>query len=154
MKITSLNVVDIYNEADWVKFDNMLNWDYPIMSGYQYDDITDDDITSALNDQLLTNIDPQIDWEDDEYLDETIDIPDELKHSYRVAAIVKDILKSNKINPISIDTAAVHKCCSCITNGHHRIRALQYLKYDGFPAILSGYVTILKKLKPKKLHKQ
>lgn len=125
-------------------------WEYPIWKGYQYDNITDTEIEKVLSNyqNILLKINPNLDWEDDYYLRECLDIPDELKHAARIAKLVQVILIGNKVTPITIDTFSVDNCKNCIPNGHHRIRALQYLKYDRFPASLSGYTYLIKQLKP------
>jgi hypothetical protein len=136
----------------YVKFKHIEKWDYSIWKGFQYDYISDEMITNALNYSNLDNIDLNIDWEDDYLLQNDNSISDEFKHAIRIAGLVKKI-QSNGIEiiqPIIIDTFTVETCCSCIYNGHHRIKALQYLKYDRFPASLNGYNSELKKLRPTK----
>ena len=136
-------------ELDIITFDKISKWEYPVYIGFQYDDITNDQINTALNSQLLDNVDPNIDWEDDTYLDNYNELDGLMKHAFRVAAIIKALKNGGLVKPVSIDITGKQDCCSCVSNGHHRIRALQYQLFDFFPAYCSGYVDEIKKIRMK-----
>jgi hypothetical protein len=151
-KILKILINNKYKEAVWVKFDDINNWDFIILKNFQYDFVTDSDIDFCLNHPDLNNVNPHIDWEDDHYLANIKNIKNELKHAMRIASLILEFNKINSsINPIDIDTMAANHCFSSIPNGHHRIRALQYLGYDGFPAYLNGHCSDLDKLRSFKL---
>lgn len=149
-KIDSINVNNAYNEAEYVLFSTFQNIDF-LFNGFQYDSITDEDIKYCLNLDFLDKINIDIDWEDDYFLYNTNIVPESLKHAVRIAKIVQCILNGNFLmNPVSFDTFSEYNCLSCINNGHHRIRALQFLGYEGFPVTLSGeldFIDSIKKVK-------
>jgi hypothetical protein len=132
--------------ANWLNLEEMRNWSGIIFLGFQYDDIPDDDIDRALADDALFSINTDLDWEDDKVLRESQRIPDRLKHAYRVAALVKSIETRKLEKAIELDTFCTVRCRSCIPNGHHRIRALQYLGFDSAPFSLSGHLDSLEEL--------
>jgi hypothetical protein len=134
--------------ANWLDFSSIANWDWVCISGFQYDSVTDDEISRALaQSEIIDNVDPNIDFEDDEWLADTDRISDDQKHAFRVAALVAMIRRGGKLRePIILDTFNVRQCCSCVANGHHRVRALQYLGYAAGPFSLSGTVSLLKEL--------
>jgi hypothetical protein len=140
-------------ELDIIPFDKITRWEFPFFSGFQYDYISNEMIEVALRSPQLTNIDINIDWEDDEYLeelsDDTVELSDDMKHAYRIAALINAFKNGASVNPVSIDTFVMDKCCLCIYNGHHRIRALQYQLFDFFPAYCSGDVDEIKKIRMK-----
>lgn len=124
----------------WLSFDKIEKWPDAVILGFQYDDIADRDIKKCLRmPEVLAQQDVGQDWEDDWYLDTTREIPLELKHAARVAAIVDSIQSGNKLTaPITLDSYAARTCKSAIPNGHHRIRALQYLGAACAPFELGG----------------
>ena len=134
--------------ANWLTLSKFSQWQYLVISGFQYDAIADAAITRALKDaHVLGHIDTRLDWEDDEYLAESQEVPEEVKHAYRVAALVQELRSGAQLRKsVELDTFNVGNCCSCIPNGHHRIRALQYLGMDCAPFSLSGLVSPLKEL--------
>lgn len=134
--------------ANWLKFDKIEEWDHLVIPGFQYDYITDEHIAAALEDtEALSKVDTRIDWEDDRWLSQCMTIPDDRKHAYRVAAIVKQLENGGKLTKgISLDTFANGQCCSCVNNGHHRVRALQYMGMKEGPFTMSGYCSLLEDL--------
>lgn len=133
--------------ANWLTLSKICEWEGAIHPGFQYDSITDSEITSALNDDYNSEIDPNLDWENDSELYFNESIPEEFKHSYRVAALVRDFRNGNLMHrSIELDTYVMGTCRSCVPNGHHRIRALQYLGLLSAPFGLSGHVDILEDL--------
>jgi hypothetical protein len=151
-KKSILLVNNSYKEAVFVKFKDLLNWDFITLKGFQYDSVTNNDIALCLNNPDLNKINISLDWEDDQYLFNAKHIENNLKHAMRIAALIVEFNKpDSSIEPVDIDTVSVNQCLSAITNGHHRIRALQYLGYNGFPSYLSGYCSMLEELKHFKL---
>ncbi|KWU26275.1 hypothetical protein [Burkholderia cenocepacia] len=134
--------------ANWLTFEKIRDWDFPVYSGFAYDWLSDDDIQAALADgPRLINVDPQIDWEDDRWLSACTTIPEERKHAYRVAALVRAFSAGEKMHrTINLDTFTNGRCTNCIANGHHRIRALQFLGVSVGPFGLSGLVDELERL--------
>lgn len=136
-------VISKYPEdVNMISFKQFRNWE--MFNGFQYDWIMNKrHIEPALNYHNLHLIDPNIDWEDDVFLMEDSSIREGLKHPVRVAALIKLVLNGGGVVPISIDTFTSHICRSCIPNGHHRVRMLQYLKYTHFPAYCCGDVDLI-----------
>ena len=132
------------DEVSWISFEKIKNWTHPVRKGFQYDSISNELIVMALAHPYLNKIDISIDWEDDHALREQKDIHEELKHPLRIAKLIEHIRNDGGINPVDLDTYS--NCCSCICNGHHRIRALQFLGYDCFPAYCSGIVSLINDL--------
>lgn len=126
----------------------MQDWDFPFHRGFQYDDITDEHIAAALVDvDNLACVLPDIEWQCDGWLERNQTIPAGRKHAYRVAALVHAFRGENVLkNGISLDTFCVSQCCSCVPDGHHRIRALQYLGFPAGPFWLGGHVEPLEDL--------
>lgn len=132
----------------WLRFDSIEKWPDAVILGFQYDDVGDKDIKKCLGlPKVLAQQDVDHDWEDDRYLDDTKDIPVALKHAARIAAIVSAIQAGNLLSkPLTLDSYATRTCKSAIPNGHHRIRALQYLGASCAPFELGGSVESLNKL--------
>lgn len=128
--------VETVLDVNYLSLTKMRQWDYPIYQEFQYDEIPDSDIQAALQDPVLENIDPTKDWEDDIFLLKA-DIPDDKKHSFRVASLVVDYRKKGQFDPIELDSFSMD-CGFCIPNGHHRIRAYQFMKIDKVPFALNG----------------
>lgn len=135
--------------ADYVYIDKFCNiaLDDVEFGQFQYDYITDDQINLALsNIELLSKVNPKLDWEVDCFLYNTDECAEEMKHAYRVASIINSILAQGIEHPIEFDTFTMFKCYSCITNGHHRIRALQFLKINIMPLSISGALDIIEQI--------
>ncbi len=133
--------------SNFLKFAAFDEWDHSLIQGFQYDSISDADIDVALLDfEKVSLINSSLDWEDDAYLMQTCDIPESQKHAYRVAAIVHSIRRHGISSAIELDTYSSGQCCSCVPNGHHRVRALQYLGIDYGPFDLSGSLDALEDL--------
>ena len=134
--------------ANWLNLKKLEHWEFPLFQGFQYDRVDDKAIAAALADfENLSQVNPLLDWEDDQWLDENELIPDENKHAYRVAALVYQFQHGHPMQQgISLDTFLANKCCSCISNGHHRIRALQFLGVKVAPFELGGPVKPLEQL--------
>lgn len=115
------------------------NWLVCWSNNYVYDYISDIDIKNALNENL-DNIDISKDWTN--YINgfETAYSNNKF-HTLRIAKIIKDLLSNKPLKPISVHFSMdsyQHDMKNHIMDGNHRIRALQYLKYDTFPAYIGG----------------
>lgn len=141
---SSYRYLDKYDEVDLVLFASLDNFEFPI-NGFAYDNITDQDIEKCLSDSTnLSSIDTKKEWQDDDFLANSKDIKDELKHAYRVAKIVQEIMNGTFImNPVHFDTFIMDSCMSGISDGHHRIRALKYLEYVSVPVLMNGDLDII-----------
>lgn len=129
--------------ANWLQFDKIELWDSVVITGFQYDEVPDADIQAALDSPHLHQVNTALDWEDDTWLSEHATIPPTQKHAYRVAGLVADMRAGNGLaTAIELDTFAM-RCCSCVPNGHHRVRALQFLGLPCGPFSLSGHLTQL-----------
>lgn len=134
--------------ANWLSFEQLSRWDALVLLGFQYDAVTDADIAAALSDtSTIQHIDTRIDWEDDAWLDNFPGIPDDKKHGYRVAALVAELQAGGQLQQaIELDTFCIGRCCSGVANGHHRVRALQYLGFPVAPFSLGGHLDLLERL--------
>lgn len=136
------------DEINYLSISAMRTWQTPFLQFFAYDEITDKQIEMALSDlDNLILVDPDIDWEDDDFLAGHAGIAEKDKHAYRVAAIVMALRESPYFqSPISFDTEANSQCGFCVTNGHHRIRAAEFLGIDVVPFSLNGYVDMIEEL--------
>ena len=134
--------------ANWLSFAKISAWSATPLPFFQYDTIPDELIAHALSDTaVLERVDVRLDWEDDQWLRACRSVPDENKHAYRVAALVRELRVGHPLQrPIMLDTFMLGRCGCGIDNGHHRIRALQYLGVPCGPFALSGYVAPLEEL--------
>lgn len=134
--------------ANWLTFKDIAKCEEIPFTGFQYDEVLDADIQAALADaETLQRVKTTIDWEDDAFLHESEVIPEDKKHAYRIAALVSELKAGGQIqNPIEMDTFTMHKCLSCVYNGHHRIRALQFLGLTCGPFSMSGDLDILENI--------
>ncbi len=135
--------------ANWLNFEKLKEWDAVVFQAFQYDAISDGAIELALADvERLRQVDTNQDWEDDAWLrDAAHGIPDEQKHAYRVAALVHAFRNGQPMrDAIHLDTGNLGQCGCGVGNGHHRIRALQFLGLKAGPFDLSGYVSMLERL--------
>lgn len=134
-------------EVNFLSLEKMRTWDYPVFRAFQYDDVSDEQISAALKDiESIKLVDPLIDWEDDDYLSKNNIIEENLKHAYRVASIVLSIKDKGILSAIEIDTYSCNKCGFCIPNGHHRIRAFEFMGIDVVPFSLNGECDIIEDL--------
>ena len=137
----------IYQSADeieYISFKKIEKWDK--YSGFVYDFITDKQIEFATEilkqyPEIKQNLNIDVNFLDDKHM-ENYKTEQELifMHSCRISILI-DIAKNNSLIPVVFDTIAnVVDNYSGVLDGHHRIRALQYLKRLIFPAYCSGYV--------------
>lgn len=64
-------------------------------------------------------------------------------HTLRVAHIVKAMKLNIKFPPVEMEISLYNRNANYVNDGHHRIRALQYLKAKGFHAELGGYIDLM-----------
>jgi hypothetical protein len=126
-------------------------------SNFYYDKlISDEEIENALK-LDLENIDISKDWNGQTggfFAYENINI-----HILRIAKLVSEIRKNIPIKPVSLmfdERAFEYHIPNYIEDGNHRIRALKFLKYDGFPAYVWGShaKSLIKKLTELKLNRE
>jgi len=134
--------------ANWLNLSRLKEWEFAFYVGFAYDAVTDADIEAALSDVTnLAQVDVRLDWEDDRWLKQHTGIPATQKHAYRIAALVHAFRAGDVMrHAIELDTYVVPQCCSCVCNGHHRIRALQYLGVPAAPFGLAGLLDALEDL--------
>lgn len=134
--------------ANWLVFERVKAWEAAVLPLFQYDRVTDADIAAALADDAnLQHVDTRIEWEDDDWLRANTAIPESRKHAYRVAALVKAFQSGEVMTrPIFLDTFLLDRCGCGVGDGHHRIRALQFLGVPAGPFALSGHLTPLEDL--------
>lgn len=123
----------------WIDLKRLEEWDWPERAGFAYDEIKDEEIIAYLvSDKSQLDVDISIEWQDDK---ESLK-RNEWKtfHAKRIAALVREMTEGKPIKPVELDTFANVRCPSCIVDGHHRIRALQYLGFEKIPAYCSGLV--------------
>lgn len=133
--------IHIYSDLTWVSFARFEEWDY--FCGYAYA-IKQKDLFVAnqflkrrkIYDLVLSEINQ--DWQDAVLLQNS-QIPTEIKHILRIAMLVR-LIPSEGVVPVCIDT---YSRSYSKLEGHHRLIALKLLKYDAFPAYLSGIVSEL-----------
>lgn len=115
-------------------------------NNFVYDYITDDDITKSLN-LDLSGVDITKDWASvpvgGKYEYEHAKTNKD-RHTHRIAKLVNEIKSGTPITPISLcfdEQSYMHDIPNYIEDGNHRIRALQYLGYEYFPAYVYGSFT-------------
>lgn len=63
-------------------------------------------------------------------------------HAKRIADIVNQLKEFKIIKPCDLEFCP-SSLEDIVKDGHHRIRALEYLGFDGFPAVISGYMSYI-----------
>lgn len=134
--------------ANWLNLMQLQAWDGFVLRGFQYDRVSDVAIQEALNDRdAMTHIRAASDWQDDEWLASNKQIPEGHKHAYRIAALVHELQNGGVLkNAVELDTFMAGRCLSAIPDGHHRLRALQFLGFKEAPFSLSGRMDELEDL--------
>lgn len=137
--MTFTQYINHYNDIVYdIEFDTFESCSF--FCGYAYDMTSIDRALDMLNDEDIHDLvhsEIHIDWQDAIELSDTDLVDDSMKHSLRIAMLIKLIKEGRKISPVSIDTYA--RSMSCL-EGHHRLLALKYLGYTTFPAYLSGNI--------------
>ena len=143
-------------DVQWVCFHKIARWGYPYIQSFAYDWISNKYIDRMNNHPLLLKTDLSKDWQDDifDITDPSLFPPDYIQyptirmdyHPLRVRAIIEHLINRGWIAPITLDTYSNRSCPNCISDGHHRIRALQYLGYTHFPAYCSGLINEIERI--------
>ncbi len=109
-----------------------------LYNNFYYNFVKDSDIKKALT-KDLSKININKDWSQDMktiLAYENINI-----HVLRIAKLVIEIKNNISITPVLMwfdDRSFIYSIPSYIEDGNHRIRALQFLGYDCFPAYIHG----------------
>lgn len=99
---------------------------------FQYDNITDEHISFYLK-QDLRSVNLREEWNSkDNFLDDNF-------HAKRIAALVKLIEAGLELDPVIMELSEYNKNQNYVNDGHHRIRALKFLKRKGFWADIGGF---------------
>jgi len=147
-----MNYPKVYSKHNfhWVLFNQIYNstWDNEgyddcyWLSGSYWDMISDKEIKKQYDfiNNNLRKIDYDnlnIDWQQIKNLHKLKEKELKELHAYRIALIAKRIQQYgiNEKDIIEIDFINPH----LISDGHHRIRAIRYLKYQAFPAFIGGW---------------
>lgn len=107
---------------------------------FVYDYITDEDIEQYLNTDL-SEINIEKDWSYTNEFNYDTAYSNKDKHAKRIAKLVNEIKQNKPLKPCAVyfdPQSYQYDIFNNVEDGNHRIRALQYLKYDGFPAYISG----------------
>lgn len=134
--------------ANWLDLKGMQAWEGFVLRGFQYDRVLDSDIREALGDsEAMSRIRTNSDWQDDSWLAGNKRIPEGRKHAYRIAALVHELQNGGTLrSAVELDTFMAGRCLSAIPDGHHRLRALQFLGFKEAPFSLSGRMDELEDL--------
>lgn len=138
------------DDIEYISFKKIKSWDK--YCGFVYDYITDEQIDIAMEfltdyPDIKNDIDISVNFLDDTFINKIKDTQSLIfAHSCRISMLV-EIAKHQQLDPVLFDTeCSVTDVYSGVTDGHHRIRALQYLKREVFPASCAGYVNTIDSL--------
>lgn len=130
--------------GEGICIDDAERWSVCISNNFVYDYIKDDDIQKVLKNDLK-NIDISRDWasvdSDVSNIGFETAYTNKNKHILRVAKLVQEIQQNKPISPILMYFDAMssnYDIKNHIEDGNHRIRALQYLKFNYYPAYIYG----------------
>ena len=102
------------------------------------------------NHPLLLKTDLSRDWQDDifEITPDYTQYPTLRMdyHPLRVRAFIEHLSNGDWIAPVTLYTSDFRYCPNCVSDGHHRIRALQYMGYTHFPAYCSGLINEIERI--------
>ena len=130
------------DHIEFISFKKIEKWDK--YSGFVYDFITDEQIefsTEILKryPAIKNKLNIGVNWLDDPYMEVVNDLELFTLHAWRISLLI-DIAKKEQLTPVVFDTISnVVNVYSGVLDGHHRIRALQYLNRPVFPGYCSGY---------------
>ena len=68
-------------------------------------------------------------------------------HARRIAGLVKLIQSGIDPDPVEMELSEYNRNLNFVNDGHHRIRAYQFLKAKGFYAELGGFERLINKFK-------
>lgn len=134
-----MSIFKVADDATLLALDKLLN--IFNIDGFAYAQCADSKIKTALNSEYLVNVDSEIEWQDDMFLMKTDKINEEDKHAFRVASIVNSIKNHGFDGSIHIDTFSSSYSPCGVTDGNHRIRAIEYLGYNYAPFVFSGLLS-------------
>lgn len=146
--------IDIIEEMHGIKYYNIPfdictsekifddgEYSHCFISNFVYDYITDEDIEKYLKTDL-SEINIEDDWINDKnYNSYEHASSNNERHAKRIAKLVNEIKKNKPLKPCCVffdPQSYQYDIFNNVEDGNHRIRALQYLKYDGFPAYIGG----------------
>lgn len=119
-----------------IDFSDLERWSFPKEKHYQYDFVQDSELERLIKSGGLDGFQINSCWST--LTDNYSTGADNPVHAMIVAKLVTLFESGNKQHPVRIK-AETDSCCGyCITDGHHRIRALKYLKCKSFWAELIG----------------
>ena len=128
-------MVGFWGPQERLTIDALERWSVPELRSHVYRYLTDDQIRRSVGEDDLSAVNLDAWWAMEGGNDSTG--PGNPIHLPRIAKLVLAIRNGALVVPLKID-ADESQCCYCVTDGHHRIRALQYLKRNSFPAQLRG----------------
>lgn len=137
------------DEVDWISFEKIRNWSFSLIPGFAYDNVRDSEIEEAINLQMFENIDISKDWQDCRNLSYYNGNSSSSYnfHILRIAKLVSIIVAGTAIRPITIDTFCRYSCPSCVSDGNHRLRAMEFIgNFDVFPAFCNGNIEVLSEI--------
>lgn len=134
-------------DSETITFLALEEWDYPQFRRLTYDYISDDDIRRLETDPSFESVDVAKGWEHSS--GNTSTLQDNPVHTGRIASLVRLFRAGANCKPVQIEAteSAYANCGYCVTGGHHRLRALQYLRIESFKATLSGDESALDQLR-------
>ena len=127
----------IKDSSELITFEALEQWDYPLIRIFTYDYIDDSEIQQQLNDGSFNDISIEAHWGNTTANNSPK--KDNPIHPKRIAALVMRFHSKGKFDPIRIEATEVVRKISgfCVTDGHHRLRALRFLKIPSFYALLN-----------------
>jgi hypothetical protein len=111
---------------------------------FNYYKVSDDEISDHLKSKDLESLDIKNGWN---HADKNM-TPSSVEkniHVMRIAKLVNEIKQSGFNNPVELKFNDYSKSLM-VVDGHHRLRALIYLNFHSFPAIITGSKKTINKL--------
>lgn len=137
-------LVNMDQERQIITFDALEAWSYPVHRTYTYDYISDDSIKAILAQvDALERFQLADSW--GELTENYTTGPDNPVHPWVVAKLVSKIGRGAEVTAIQIiaEPDIRERCGFCVTDGHHRLRALQFLGQRYFTARMTGELSDL-----------
>lgn len=125
-------------QALTVTFDALERWEYPRIKVCTYAYIADADIEAALRRPDLASFELADSWS--ALTDNHSTREDNPIHPLNIAKLVSKLRLGSVAPPVTIlvEEDIREKCGYCISDGHHRLRAFQFLRRPAFSALLGG----------------
>jgi hypothetical protein len=121
-----------------ISFEALEAWSYPNVRHYTYSYISDEEVSSLLDDDSLAYSELDESWHlsTDNYSPKA----DNPIHPRRIAKLLFCLRAGEGFPPVKIvaEDDARDSFGFCITEGHHRLRALQYEMILNFAALVCG----------------